>query len=77
MWKWWTLKKLNRESASFFGWNLFVNQKKKQTVFTFRHDVLFIKSVHVNKITITWNEIKIQLLEKYISTFLGNYWPQK
>ena len=33
---------------SLFFHIFFVNQKKKQTIFTFPHDVLFIKSIPVN-----------------------------
>ena len=34
-----------------FSLCLFVNQKKKQIIFTFRLDALFIKSIHVSNIT--------------------------
>ena len=33
----------------FFHIFFFVNQKKKQTIFTFPHDVLFIKSIPIFK----------------------------
>ena len=44
-------KMTNRPTLIVFSLKLFANQRNEKTIFTFQQDILFIKSIHVNKIS--------------------------